>query len=68
MPIAPISGSSAPVAPIRTNLEPVKGVSMDFKPREKPETVIVQENEDNTLETGVANENLKGVKEVDVKS
>jgi hypothetical protein len=70
MPIAPISGnSSSPVQAVRTSTEPVKGVSADFKPKEKPEDVIDEQNKENNLNTGIANnEEVKGVKEVDVKA
>jgi hypothetical protein len=68
MPIASISSSSA--QPVRTNTEPAKGVSADFKPKDKPEDVIIKQNkENNPLKPGVANnEEYKGVKEVDVKA
>jgi hypothetical protein len=69
MPIAPISGSSA--QPVRTSTEPAKGISADFKPKEKPDDAVAKLNkENNPLKPGVANNNeeLKSVKEVDVKA
>jgi len=71
MPIAPISGNSSS-QPVRTNTEPVKGVSGDLKSKEKPEEedAIKKQNKDNNnMKPGVANnEEYKGVKEVDVKA
>jgi hypothetical protein len=42
---------------------------MDFKPKEKTETIVEQENkENNSMQTGIDNQNtVKGVDEVDVK-
>jgi len=71
MPIAPISGNSGhSVQPVRTKMEPVKGISADFKPKEKPEDTITKQNkESNAMKPGVTNnEKYKGVKEVDVKA
>jgi len=71
MPIAPISGNSGS-QPVRTSMEPIKGVSRDLKSKEKPEeedAITKQNKENNVLKPGVAhNEEYKGVKEVDVKA
>jgi len=73
MPIASISGDFSS-QPVRTNTEPVKGVSKDLKSKEKPEDedVVAKQNEENNdMKLGVANEEdiLKGgVQEVDVKA
>jgi hypothetical protein len=71
MPIASISGNSSS-QPVRTNTEPVKGVSRDLKSKEKPEeedAIKKQNKENNNMKPGVANnEEYKGVKEVDVKA
>jgi len=70
MPIAPISGNSGS-QPVRTSMEPIKGVSKD-KLKEKPEEedVITKQNkESNAMKPGVTNnEEFKGVKEIDVKA
>jgi hypothetical protein len=62
MAIASVSGNAA------QRTEPAKGVSMDFRPKEKKETVIEQENKaNNSMKPGIDNEDLKGVKKVDEK-
>jgi len=71
MPIASISGSSSSQS-VRTNMEPIKGVSKDVKNKEKPEgeDVITKQNEEsNAMKPGVTNnEKYKSVKEVDVNA
>jgi len=71
MPIAPISGNSGN-QPVRTSMEPIKGVSRDIKSKEKPEeedAITKQNKENNVMKPGVThNEEYKGVKEVDVKA
>jgi len=72
MPIAPISGNSgSPVQPVRTNTEPIKGISKDLKSKEKPEeedAIAKQNKENNAMKPGVANnEEFKGVKKVDTE-
>jgi hypothetical protein len=62
MAIAPVSGSPA------QRTEPAKGVSMDFRPKEKKETIVEQENKaNNSMKPGIDNnkEDLKGVKKVE---
>ncbi|MDR2554672.1 MAG: hypothetical protein LBC64_04515 [Fibromonadaceae bacterium] len=71
MPIASISGSSSSQS-VRTNMEPVKGVSRDVKNKEKPEDkdVITKQNEEsNAMKPGVTNnEKYKSVKQVDINA
>ena len=72
MAISSISGVSGSMQPVRTSLEPIKGVSGEQKSEKKPaETVVEQENKDNfAMKTGTNNQKLnevKGVQEVDVK-
>ena len=71
MPIASISGSSSSQS-VRTNMEPVKGVSRDVKHKEKPEgedAIKKQNEENNAMKPGVANnEKYKSVKQVDINA
>jgi len=56
----------APITSGSSITQPSKGVSMNFNPKEKQETIIEQENKDANLQAGVTNQNtVKGVKEVD---
>jgi hypothetical protein len=67
MAIASVSGNSP-----ANHKESAKGVSTDFKPKEKPETVIDKKNKEENLNPGIANNgeklnDTKGIEGVDVK-
>jgi len=74
MSIASISGSSGSSSSqsVRTNMEPVKGISKGMKSEEKPEDkdIITKQNEEsNAMKPGIANnEDYKSVKQVDINA